>query len=62
MEQLTLEEFESQFNGAPLNLEEIAEIAQLLSDDEELRDAATQFLVARDEFSDLLESREIQLG
>jgi len=59
---LTLEEFDEQFNGAPIDLEELARYATSVEDDVELADAADAFLESMEDFRSELAARNIELG
>ncbi len=59
---LLLQDFAEDMNGAPLLLDEFAESAREVSDCPELRDAAVQFLAARDRFEAALASVGVEVG
>lgn len=62
LETMTLAEFDEQFNGAPIDLEELARYASTVDDDTELSEAAAAFLRSLDDFQSELAIRNIELG
>lgn len=59
---MTLTEFIEKADGAPWELERVAELATEVTNVPELREAAQEFLAWRQEFLDQLEAFEVELG
>jgi hypothetical protein len=59
---MELATFISDFNGAPLDLHEIAEEAIKIEDDDELVDLAEEFLRVKSEFEEALQNAGIEIG
>lgn len=63
-EVMTLAKFQDEYNEAPLSLEEYAQGAQRIVDDEalDLKNAANELLKAQREFEHQLERFEVTVG
>jgi len=59
---MKFEEFEEDYNYAPLTLEEFAQGAETVEDDAHLREAAIRFLAVKEEFEDALTDAGIEMG
>lgn len=59
---LTVEQFEEQFNNAPLELYEFAEEASKIDNCDELKLAAEKYLRSKDEFENMLEQYNVEQG
>lgn len=59
---MTLDEYQEQFSGAPMELREFAEIAGQVSDDEEFRSVALAYLEAMEAFEQILAEKDIVVG
>ena len=58
----TLAGYQHAFNYSPASLEDFAEAAELITDCPELKEKATAFLKARDDFLMALADNEIAVG
>lgn len=61
-EGMTLRLFKKKYNGAPYDLDEIADLAEQITDNEAVSDAASSFLEARQAFEKELERVKFELG
>ena len=59
---MKLEEFKENYNYAPIDINEFAELASNVSDDKELAKAASKFLQAHDVFLRELSRVEVEIG
>lgn len=59
---MRFDDFEENYNGAPLDLEEFAEGAEQLEDSPVLQRSAKQFIIAQEEFEIELAAAGIELG
>ena len=55
-------DFVEDMNGAPLELQEFAELAILVTDCEDLRGAAERYLEAKSEFEQALKQHNVEVG
>jgi hypothetical protein len=59
---MTLDNYQEQFSGAPMELRDFAIIARQVSDDEEFRGVAIAYLEAMEAFEQILAERDIVVG
>jgi len=59
---MTTKEFMENYDGAPYSLEEIANIASEIEDNEDLQNAALDFIEATDRLEEALEDIEFEFG
>jgi hypothetical protein len=59
---MTMNEYQENFSGAPMELREFAEQAGHVSDNEEFRAVALRFLEAMEEFEQILAEQDIVVG
>lgn len=59
---MTLEEFKEEYSGAPLSLEDLADVAEEVTDAPTLQKTAKDFLNAMDFFESALETAGVERG
>lgn len=59
---MTKQEFMDAVNGAPIDLEEVANMAKKVTNSKDIREAGADYLCAYDNLRDLLSELEIELG
>lgn len=59
---MKLEEYVEQFNGAPYDLLEFAHGAAAVQDNEQFRDAARRYILATNDFENMLATLDIEIG